>query len=240
MDNTSYIALSRQIALQRQMTVVANNLANTTTTGYKGERMLFETVLQQAGAPKKVAYVQDLAVMRDPSDGPIVRTDNPLDLAIVGDGFFSVRTDQGDRYTRSGHFGLNALGEIVNASGQQLLDEGGGPIVVPPNDPTVTIAPDGTVSNRTGQLGRLRLSAFTNEANLRIEGGGLYVSDNPPDGVATGRILQGSLENSNVQGVLEMTRMIEVVRAFEGTQRLIETHHDLSRRAIERLGGGNA
>lgn len=240
MENTSFIALSRQIALQRQMTVVANNLANTATTGYKSERMLFETVLQDAGTPRKVAYVQDLAVVRDPSDGPIVSTGNPLDIAIVGEGFFSIRTEQGDRYSRSGHFGLNALGEIVNASGQQLLGEGGGPIVVPPGDQSLTIAPDGTISNRAGALGRIGLSAFPNEAQLRIEGGGLYVSDTPPAGPATGRLLQGSLENSNVQGVLEMTRMIEVVRAFEGTQRMIDTHHELSRRAIERLGGASA
>ena len=240
MDNTSYIALSRQIALQRQMNVVANNLANTTTTGYKGERMLFETVLQQAGQPRQVAYVQDLAVMRDTSDGPLVDTGNPLDLAIVGDGFLTVRTPDGDRYTRAGHFGLNPQGEIVNTSGHPLLDEGNGPIVVPSNDPTVTISPDGTVSNRSGVLGRLRLAAFPNDAVLRIEGAGLYVSDTPPEGAATGRLLQGSLENSNVQGILEMTRMMEVVRAFEGTQRLIDTHHELARKAIERLGGGSA
>lgn len=236
MDTTSYIALSQQMALQRQMAVVANNLANMTTTGFKREELLFETVLEQAGQPGTVNFVHDVATIRDPSDGPITQTSNPLDLAIAGQGHFQVETANGTRYTRNGHFSLSAAGEIVDAQGRRLLDVGGAPLSVPVDDTSLTVAPDGTISNKAGVIGRIGVVGFAGSTGLRAEGGTLLASDMPA-GPATGRIVQGALEGSNVQGIGQMTRMIEVQRAFEGTQRLIETQHDLTRRTVDKLGG---
>ncbi len=236
MDTTAYIALSRQVALQRATTVVAHNIANLATTGFKAERLLFETVFQRAGEPRMLAFVQDLATVPDWRPGPIVPTGGPLDLAIQGEGFFTVRTPAGERYTRAGQFHRNAAGEIVTPDGHPLLDEGGQPILLPPQEPSPSIAADGTISGRSGILGRIGLVRFAAPERLRPEGAGLFAADQPPIPGASGAILQGALEGSNVQGVLEITRLIEITRAFEGTQKMIETHHELVRRTVERLG----
>lgn len=235
MDTTSYIALSRQIALQRAMAVVANNLANTGTTAYKGEALLFETVLERAGEPGALAFVQDVATVRDPTDGPLVPTGSPLDLAVQGPGFLTVETPAGERYTRAGRLQRNAAGELATVDGHRILDEGGAPIVLPAGEPTPTIAADGTIAGRDGPLGRIRLVRFAEPQRLRPEGGGLLASDQAPIPGAPGALVQGALEGSNVKGVLELTRMIEVTRAFEGTQKMLETHHELARRTVERL-----
>mgnify|MGYP003870546405 FL=1 len=240
LDTTSYVALSRQIALQRALQVVANNVANLGTTGFKAQSVLFETVLERAGEPRTVAFVQDVATVRDPSPGPILPTGGPLDLAIRGPGYFTVLTPAGERYTRAGQFLRDAQGELVTPDGHPLLDEGGRPIVLPPEETAPTIAADGTIAGRRGILGRIGLVSFPAPERLRPEGGGLLASDEPPIPGAPGGIVQGALEGSNVQGVLEITRLIEITRAFEGTQRMIETHHELTRRAVERLAGVSA
>jgi flagellar basal-body rod protein FlgF len=240
LDTTSYIALSRQIALQRAMQVVANNVANLGTTGFKAQSVLFEAVLERAGEPRTIAFVQDRATVQDPSPGPILETGGPLDLAIRGEGYFTVQTPAGERYGRAGQFLRGATGEIVTPDGHALLDEGGRPIVLPADEPDPAIAADGTISGRTGVLARIRLVRFAAPERLRAEGGGLLASDQPPIPGASGSLVQGALEGSNVQGVLEITRLIEITRAFEGTQRMIETHHELTRRAVERLGSVQA
>jgi len=240
MDTTSYIALSRQIALQRALQVVAHNVANLGTAGFKAQTVLFETVLERAGEPGTLAFVQDVATVQDPSPGPIQPTGAPLDLAIEGPGYFVVQTPAGERYTRAGRFLRNAEGELVTPEGHPVLDEGGRPILLPANEGTPTIAADGTIGGRSGVLGRIRLVSFTAPEKLRPEGSGLLVSDEPPIPGARGSLVQGALEGSNVKGVLEITRLIEITRAFEGTQKMLDTHHELTRRTVERLGSVNA
>jgi len=233
MDTTSYIALSRQIALQRALGVVANNVANLATTGFKAQSVLFETVLERAGEPRTVAFVQDVATVQDPSPGPILPTGAPFDLAIQGPGWLTVQTPAGERYTRAGQLLRNAQGELVTPDGHPVL-------VVPASEGTPTIAADGTISGRSGVLGRIRLVSFTAPERLRPEGSGLLATDEPPIPGAPGSLVQGALEGSNVKGVLEITRLIEITRAFEGTQKMLDTHHELTRRAVERLGSVNA
>jgi flagellar basal-body rod protein FlgF len=240
MDTTSYIALSRQVALQRHMATIANNIANAATTGYRAERTLFEPVLEPAGEPRRLAFVQDVGLYRDLSPGPITQTGNRLDLAIDGEGYFAFRTGAGVRYGRAGHLELDAEGRLVDARGNPILDDGGAPVTVPQADRDLTIGADGTVANRAGPIARLQPVTFANEQALRREGDGLYGAGDQAPRPATGRVAQGALESANVSPVLEMTTMIETVRAFEGTQRLIEIRHELDRRAIERLVSVNA
>jgi flagellar basal-body rod protein FlgF len=237
MDSTAYVALSRQIALQRELTTIATNVANATTSGYKAERTLFETWLERAGTPGRIGFVQDRGLVRDQRDGPLQRTDNPLDLAIVGDGYFAVQTPAGDRYTRAGGFRPDAQGNLVNAEGHALLDDAGAPLALPPGSGAVEIASDGTVSTADGILGRIGIVGFADPAALTREGATLYASAAPPAPAPGARLAQGHLEGANVQPVVELARMIETMRAFEGTQRLVETHHELERRAIERVAG---
>jgi flagellar basal-body rod protein FlgF len=145
------------------------------------------------------------------------------------------------RYGRAGHLGLDAEGRLVNAGGNPIIDDGGAPVTVPQADRDLTIGADGTVANRAGPIARLQPVTFANEQALRREGDGLYraAADQQPR-PAAGRVAQGALEQANVSPVQEMTTMVETVRAFEGTQRLIETRHELDRRAIERLVSVNA
>lgn len=233
MDTTSYLALSRQVALQRHMTNVANNLANATTTGYRAEHTLFAQVLERTGQGGPVAFVQDAALIRDLSPGPVTPTGNPFDLAVDGPGYFTFATPEGPRYSRAGRLVPDATGQLVDSAGHPVLDAGGNPIVLALDDRQISVGPDGTVSGAAGPIARIALVTFPDEAALEPTGQGLYRADQPP-GPAAGRLVQGALEGSNVQPVLEMTTMLETVRAFEGAQKLLDAKHELERQTIER------
>jgi flagellar basal-body rod protein FlgF len=235
MDTTSYLALGRQVALQRHMTTIANNLANLNTTGYRAERTLFEPLVERAvGGRQPIVFVQDRALVRDLSPGPIDRTGNPRDVALDGPGYLAFATPDGVRYGRAGHLELDASGQLVDAQGHALLDDAGNPIVLPSDDRAVTIAGDGTISGRAGPVARIGVVSFASEQALEPVGGGLHATDQPPVPASGTRVVQGALEGSNVQPVLEMTTMLETVRAFEGASRLLETQHELERQSIER------
>lgn len=234
MDTTSYLALSRQVALQRHMTTVANNLANATTTGFRAEHTLFGQILERAGAGGPVAFVQDAARVRDLSPGPVTSTGNAFDLAIDGTGYLAFASAEGVRYARAGRLGLDPAGQLVDSAGNPLLDSGGNPIVLAADDHEISIAQDGTVSGRTGALAQIVPVTFPNEQMLEPVGGGLYRTDQAPAPATGARLVQGALEGSNVRPVLEMTSMLETVRAFEGTQRLLDTQHEIERQTIER------
>ena len=146
MENASLIGLSRQTALRRQLDVIANNLANVNTPGFKAERMMFEEYLMPVANMEmarqrdgNMSYVQDLATIRDYAAGTLVQTENPLDVAIQGDGWFVVDTENGERYTRNGGFMLNAGGELVTSEGHPVMGEAG-PIVFGTEDVDIAIA----------------------------------------------------------------------------------------------------
>jgi flagellar basal-body rod protein FlgF len=234
MDTTSYLALSSQVALQRHMATVANNIANATTTGYRAEHTLFEQVLERAGSGSKIAFVQDVALVRDQRPGPIAPTGNAFDLAIDGSGYFAFATPDGPRYTRAGRLSVDTAGQLVNAQGHPLLDVAGNPIVLAEGDHDISVAKDGAVSGRNGPIAQIGIVGFENELALERTGDGFYRSAEAPTPSTEGKIVQGALEGSNVQPVLEMTSMLETVRAFEGAKRLLDTQHDLDRATIER------
>jgi len=233
MDTTSYMALGRQLALERAMTVHSGNIANSTTNGFKAELLAFEAVPVRAGEPGRLHFVQDVGSRRNLEAGPLEATGNPLDIAIDGEGYFAVQVDGEERYTRNGHFGLNELGEIVTSAGHPLLGAGGAPLNVPPEAQEISVAGDGTVSTEAGVAGRIELVGFAAPQALERVGNSLYRSDAPAEPLLEGRLVQGMVEGSNVQPVLEMTRMMETVRAFQSTQKFLETHHDLVRRSVE-------
>ena len=235
MDTTSYIALSRQMALQNKMTVIAGNIANMSTTAFKAEHLGFETVRLDGGTPKELSYVHDRGKVRDLAPGALVPTGNALDVAIDGPGYLAVETPDGIAYGRDGHLALDAFGELVDANGFPVLDDGGAPIAVPAGAGEVTIAEDGTISTADGILGRLQLVTFADEQQMERAGSSLYRTDQAAEPVERPRMLQGYLEGSNVNGVLEMTTMMETVRAFQGTQKMLETHHDIVRRSVEQM-----
>lgn len=235
MDTTSYLALSRQVALQRHMTTIATNLANAATTGYRAEHTVFEQLLQRVGEPGRVAFVQDVALARDLAPGSIEQTGNLFDLALDGDGYLSFQTPAGTRYGRAGRLELDTDGRLVNAQGHPLLDDSGNPITLPADDRSISIGADGTIAGRTGPIARVGIVTFAHEQALDRIGDGLLATMEAPLPASGTRVLQGALEGSNVQSVTELTTMMDTVRAFEGTQRMIETEHELQRQAIERI-----
>jgi flagellar basal-body rod protein FlgF len=238
MDTTSYVALSRQVALMRELAVTAANVANINTTGFKAEHMLFQTVLVEAGEPRRLGFVQDVGTSRDVSPGPLIPTGSPLDVAVDGAGWLAFGTPDGTRYGRAGHLAVSAAGTLVNAAGDALLDDAGAALTLPPGEVDITIAADGAVSGSNGPLGRIGLNAFANEQALEPQGDGLWRTSQTPT-TGSGRIVQGMLEGSNVEPVLEMTRMIQTQRAFDGTQRLVDVDHELARKAVETLLGAS-
>ena len=248
MENTLLVGLSRQTLLERQLDVVANNIANVNTTGYKADSSLFEEFLTSGahednfvGADRRVSYVQDRATYRDFSQGAADQTKNPLDLAIDGSGFLVVQTPAGERYTRDGGLQLNNQGQLVTVAGNPVLGASG-PIVFQPTDHDINVAPDGTITVVQGNSmvdsvrGKLRLVSFADAQKLLKEGANLYSAGEgaaQPD--ATSVVQQGFIEKSNVSAVSEMSRMIEVTRAYTQISTLLQQQSDLHKTAIQQL-----
>lgn len=241
MDNSLLVSLSQQLASFQSMDVIANNIANVSTPGYRREEQTFQEYVAQERpmegetGSKPVSFVQDAGIVRDLSEGPQQTTGNPLDLSIHGKGYFVVQTPSGDRFTRNGHFGLDTSGQIVDDSGNPLQGDGGA-ISITTDDGDIHIGADGTVSGKNGQIAKLRVVTFASEKALRKQGANLYATSQTPNALTDFRITQGSLEGSNVQPVLEMSRMIDVMRAYQATATLAKSQEDLLRSAIEKLG----
>ncbi|MBS0273647.1 MAG: flagellar basal-body rod protein FlgF [Proteobacteria bacterium] len=242
MDNTLLVALSQQLASYRSMDVIANNMANINTPAYKRESMRFEEYVQQSrpaegeSGMQRISFVQDKGTLRDLTQGALTHTGAPFDLAISGKGYFTIQTPNGStRYTRNGHFTLDGSGQIVTEDGG-VLQADGGPVTITNDDGDIHIAQDGTITGARGQIGKLKLVTFNDEAALKKEGASLYSTSQQPTAVETPVIAQGSLEESNVQPVLEMSHMLEVMRAYQTTASLTQSQDDLKRNAIDKLG----
>lgn len=235
MENTLFIALSKQLAIRREMEVIANNLANTSSPGFKNEQMMFVEYLKETGPHGKVSLVQDISLARDLSEGIFKRTNNNLDVAIHGKGWFVVETDQGERYTRNGHFRLNQDGEMVTTAGQRLMTTEGDPIVFTPGDSDIVIKGDGKVTANGEDRGTLRVVTFNNERLLEKVAGNLFRSEFQPGEKSEAELVQGVIEQSNVQPVMEISRMITAMRSYESAQSLVKSEHDRQRQAIDKL-----
>ncbi|MCP9481057.1 flagellar hook basal-body protein [Shimia sp. CNT1-13L.2] len=243
MGNISYVSLSYASALERSLDATAHNLSNASTAGYKAFRPVFETVDAEAETVggDAISYVQDRGSYLDATQGAIMPTGNPLDLAVSGNGWFGFEVDGEQAYGRNGRLVVDVNGRLTTASGHALMDAGGAPIILP-NDvgQDITIAPDGTISGPDGAvLGRVGLYDIQADALMHPIGQGLYIS---PLGVEAAqpaensRVAQGFVESSNVEPVIEMTRMIDIQRAYENSLRLIGEEDDLTKQAIQRLG----
>ena len=235
MDLTGYLGLGRGLGLQRAMEVVANNIANVDTAGFRRQDLVFQENLERSGEPGIVSFGQEHGTATDRREGPLRATGGMLDLALVGSGWFQVATADGIRLTRAGHFSSDENGNLVNSDAATVLDESGSPISLPIDAQTITVAEDGTISADQVVVGRIGVVDMPQGATLIPEGSGIYRSDAAPVPSGDAKLVQGSVEGSNVQPVLEMTRLIEITRAFESTQKLLEMHHDLARRTVDRM-----
>ena len=241
MDLNSSIAASRLIAQQRAMDVTANNLANANTPGFKLQRVQFaDWISRQTGAdvPRggaAVAYTQDRATWRDQREGALSHTGNSFDLALTGDGYFTVGTDRGTRLTRDGRFGPLPDGTLATSTGDKVLDTNGQPIQIPPTATQISIAGDGTISGSAGLIGKIGVVQPVDPTKLQAEGGTLLNAPGGTTPVAAPGVLQGTLEESNIQPVLEVTRMMNDAREFQFLSQFIQAENDRQQGAIDRL-----
>ena len=245
MQNTSYIGLSRQAALWRQLEVVANNMANANTPAYKGEQMMFREYLVPTRSSDramggKLSFVQDVGVLRDVREGPVTKTDNTLDFAIHGDGYFQIETESGMRYGRNGHFRMDQTGMLVNSAGFAVMDSRDQPIIFAPNESRIEVSEDGSVSTENGVVAKLKVVTFANDQELKNAGDSLFETTQDPNVVDRPTIVQGMIEESNVQPVVEMTRMTQILREYEGVQKMIDAESDRQLKAIQILSNAKA
>jgi flagellar basal-body rod protein FlgF len=243
MDTPGYIVLSRLTAQQRATDVLAANIANAGTPGFKASHAVFAAELERqpgiAAPPggQSLAFTWDRATWRDFAPGSLQHTGNPLDLALAGEGFFAVQTPRGERFTRAGHFTLSPDSQIVDPEGNPLLGEGGQPLTLPPGAVRIEIKGDGTVSSEQGQIGRLRLVRFDEPQRLAAEGDRLFA---PPQGVEPGPaerpgVVQGAVEDSNVRPVVELTRLTAGMREFEFAAQFVEKEGERLGTAVDRI-----
>jgi flagellar basal-body rod protein FlgF len=243
MDTPGYVVLSRLAAQRRSQDVVASNLANADTPGFKASQMVFaEHLARQSGAKvpnggQEVAFTQDRATWRDFSPGPLQATGNPLDLALSGDGFFAVQTANGERFTRAGRFALSPDRGVVDGQGNGVLGEDGTPLQIPEGASRIDVAGDGTVSTEQGPVGRIRVVRFADPQKLQAEGDRLYDTprDMPAEAVARPAVVQGSVEASNVKAVVEMTRMTAEMREFQFVTQFVEREGERLQSSVDRI-----
>ena len=250
MENALLIGLSRQMALNHELDVIANNIANIDSTGYKADNALFEQYLMPgasdhnfAAQGRRISYVEDRASWIDMSQGPIQHTGDPLDVAINGKGFLVVQTARGQRYTRNGALSINAAGQLVTSTGDQVVGQSG-PITFQPTDHDVIISATGIITVREGnstvdaQRGRLQIVSFDQPRLLQKDGASSFAA---PDGITPNpappgtTVVQGAVEKSNVNGVAEMARLIEVTRSYTDIANILQQQSDQRRNALSQL-----
>jgi flagellar basal-body rod protein FlgF len=236
MENSLYVGLSRQNVLSHQMDVIANNIANVNTPGYRGQNLSFkEMVSKPRGADYATSYVYDKQQYQNTDAGPVEFTGNQLDIALEGPGFIGVSTPSGTAYTRAGNFQMSATGELLTSAGYAVAGSGGGPISIPAGSTEIKIDEKGIISNQDGAVGQLMVSEFSNPQALQPSGNNLYTINEAGQPATDTRVKQGQLEGSNVKPVVEMTRMVDTLRTFQAVQNILQTENERIRTAIQKL-----
>jgi flagellar basal-body rod protein FlgF len=246
MDTISHISLSLARAMQVNLETSAANLGNVSTAGFKAEHPAFESLLHTGrpdGTEGSVSFVSLRGGYVDERPGGVVMTGNPTDVAIQGDAWFAYRTPEGQlALGRDGRFLIDQNGTLMTTSGAQVLGLDGGPVAIPPElGADLKVGQDGTLAGPDGQaFGRIGLFQLDEADGMRKIEGGLYLVDGPAEEALVpapfGELVQGAVEQSNVQPVLEMTRMMEVNAAYDRANRIINDRNDLQKTFIERIG----
>lgn len=235
MDAAGYATLNRQSGLMREMAVVANNIANVSTAGFRREGVVFSEYVAGMDEDPSLSMAHASGRHVDLTQATLAQTGGSFDFAIQGDGFFLIETPEGDRLTRAGAFTPGAEGELVTPDGYRLLDAGGAPVFVPPDAKAVGLSQDGTLSANGQPIAQIGLWQPADPMALRHQSGTLF-DGGEIEPVENGTVLQGMLEDSNVQPVSEIARMIEVQRAYELGQKFLDAEDDRVRGVIQALG----
>lgn len=243
MNSGMYSAVSGNIAAMQRMDIITNNLANINTTGYKKDRMIFDSMLNNANNPTPPAEsmtvdptLVSFTIETDYSQGAVKQTGNPLDLSLDGDGFFVVNTPQGKAFTRQGNFHLDANGRLVSADGYELQGSGG-PLTIKGGN--ISIDSQGGVFVDGEQAGTIGIADFPKPYQLQKIGSALFVPSGPEtvEQPATNtRVMQGAIEGSNVQPIQEMVTLIANTRFYEQCVKTIQSYDQMAAKAANELG----
>lgn len=236
MEASGYVTITRQSGLMRELQAIANNIANASTTGFRREGVVFSEYVQRLEDSPSLSMARAAGRHVDLSAGEMESTGGRFDFAIEGEGFFLLETPRGNRLTRAGSFMPSATGELVNADGYRLLDQGGGAIALPPDAGEVALSQDGTLSAGGEPFARIGLWQPVTPGDLRHEGGRLFATTAGEAPMEDGRLMQGRLEGSNVQPLSEIARMVEVQRAYEAGQSFLDREDDRMRTTNQVLG----
>ncbi len=250
MENTLLVGLSRQMVLSHELDVIANNVANIETDGFKSDNAMFSEYLMPrasdqtfSGHDRRIDFVQDRASWINMAPGALERTGNPLDIAVDGNAYFALQTARGQRYTRNGSFAINATGQLVTATGDQVLGDSG-PITFQSTDHDVVVSADGIITVREGSStadsprGKIQLASFDQPQRLQKDGGTTFMA---PPGVNANpapigtHVVQGAVEKSNVNGVAAMARLIEITRSYTDIANILQQQSDQRRNALSQL-----
>lgn len=233
MENTIYTSITRQSGLVREMQVIANNIANMSTRGFRQQGVVFSEYVRQTGESAPLSMAKANTHNTAFLQGELTDTGNPFDFAIDGKGFFLVETDRGERLTRAGSFHPNQIGELVSSEGFRLLDIGRTPILITGDPSEIYIAPDGTISNANQPIGQIGIFVPTEPETLRREDGVLFDAGEEFEPSPDGSLRRGFLEGSNVNPILQVTRMIEVQRSYEMGQKFLDREDNRIREAMK-------
>jgi len=241
MQNPVYVAVSGQLSLARRMEVIARNMANINTPGFRAEALKFDTLLSPVAENNnaKVNFATAGKSYITTDRGPVIQTGNALDIAARGDSYFSLQTPVGQVYTRDGRMQMTEDGALVSVLGYPLLDAGGAPLQLNPQNGAPRISADGNIYQKNVQVGAIGLFQFQPGTKLRYGPNSSVIPDREPVPVLDdpfNGVMQGFVENSNINGVVEMTRLIEVSRAFERVEAMLRQQEEISSKAIETFG----
>lgn len=238
MENAGYTTLTRQSGLAREMQIVANNIANAATTGYRSEGLMFSEYVQRMDNGPSLSMGQGNVRQTSFVQGALTNTGGTFDLAMEGDGFFLIETPRGERLTRSGAFSPGPNGDLLTNDGFRVLDAGGAPVFVPPGV-SVNISPDGTVSADGNPLGQIGIVRPIDPSTMVREDGVMFAAEGGFEPAEGTTVMQGFIENSNVSPIGQLARMIEVQRAYELGQSFLDSEDERVRAAMRALMTSN-
>lgn len=239
MDTIGYVTLSRQTGLMREMQIVANNIANSATAGFRQEGMVFSEYVRGIDGGASLSMGNGNVRKTSFEQGVLQETGGTFDLAIEGDGFFLIETPQGERLTRAGGFTPNAEGDLVTLDGHRVLDAGGAPVFVPTQANSIAVSPDGTISADGVLVGQLGVVRPTDPSDMVRETGVVFRTDAGFETSETARVMQGFVEASNVEPITQLARLIEIQRAYEMGQSFLDSEHERVRKAMDAVMKSN-
>jgi flagellar basal-body rod protein FlgF len=235
MQTATYLSVAAESALDRAISIAANNLANISTPAFKAENIVFSSLLQPVPGGGTLAYVRDVGVSRDTKQGDLTQTGNPLDSAIEGDGYFAVGTTDGQRYTRNGRFQLDAGSNVVTSQGYKLLSDQGQPITLPRNTRKITIGTDGELSTETGPVAKIGISHFDNQQDLVPAADGLYATNDQPTPDTTSKVHQGTVESSNINAISALNKLLSLQKGYSGAEEVVVSEDNRIKNAIDKI-----